>query len=75
MTVSDPRHPQVLDRPACTPSAIRAVLAANADSELLARRNLVTPRVYGIPGDHEAGYNRAHLTGNTGYLISVLEMR
>jgi hypothetical protein len=37
MTVPDPRHPPVLDRPACTPSAIRAVLAANADAAVLRR--------------------------------------
>ena len=30
------RHP-VLDRPACTPAAIRAVLAANADPDVLQR--------------------------------------
>jgi Family of unknown function (DUF6247) len=28
---------QVLPRPACTPTAIRAVLAANADSDILRR--------------------------------------
>jgi hypothetical protein len=37
MTAPDPRRPQVLDRPACTPSAIRAVLAANADAAVLRR--------------------------------------
>jgi hypothetical protein len=37
MTAPDPRHPQVLDRPACTPAAIRAVLAANADAAVLRR--------------------------------------
>jgi hypothetical protein len=37
MTAPTPRHPQVLDRPACTPSAIRAVLAANADADVLRR--------------------------------------
>ena len=36
MTVRQP-GPRVLDRPACTPAAIRAVLAANADPEVLAR--------------------------------------
>jgi hypothetical protein len=35
MTASrDERH-RVLDRPACTPAAIRAVLAANADADVL----------------------------------------
>jgi hypothetical protein len=38
MTARNPgRRPQVLDRPACTPSAIRAVLAANADAPVLRR--------------------------------------
>jgi hypothetical protein len=37
MTAPDPRRPQVLDRPACTPAAIRAVLAANADADVLRR--------------------------------------
>jgi hypothetical protein len=37
MTAPDPRPSQVLDRPACTPSAIRAVLAANADADVLRR--------------------------------------
>lgn len=35
MTASDARHPRIMDRPACTPSAIRTVLAANADAEVL----------------------------------------
>jgi hypothetical protein len=37
MTFPLPGQPRVLDRPACTPAAIRAVLAANAGSEVLAR--------------------------------------
>jgi Family of unknown function (DUF6247) len=37
MTVPQPGRPQVLDRPAETPAAIRAVLAANAGPEVLAR--------------------------------------
>ena|ERR1700678_411240 len=37
MTAPQPGHPGVLGRPACTPAAIRAVLAANADSAVLAR--------------------------------------
>jgi Family of unknown function (DUF6247) len=35
MTASDARQPQVLPRPACTPAAIRAVLAANAGVAVL----------------------------------------
>jgi len=37
MTAPDPRRLHALDRPACTPSAIRAVLAANADAAVLRR--------------------------------------
>ncbi len=37
MTAPHARQPQVLPRSACTPAAIRAVLAANADSEVLLR--------------------------------------
>ena len=37
MTAPDARHPRIMDRPACTPSAIRSVLAANADAEVLQR--------------------------------------
>ena len=35
MTAPHARQPQVLPRPACTPTAIRAVLAANADGDTL----------------------------------------
>jgi hypothetical protein len=35
MTAPHARQPKVLPRPACTPTAIRAVLAANADSGTL----------------------------------------
>ncbi len=34
MTSPHARHPLVMARPACTPAAIRAVLAANADAGL-----------------------------------------
>jgi hypothetical protein len=37
MTSPHASHPQVMARPACTPAAIRAVLAANADPAVLAR--------------------------------------
>ncbi len=35
MTAPHARQPQVLPRPACTPAAIRAVLAANAGNDVL----------------------------------------
>jgi Family of unknown function (DUF6247) len=37
MTAPHARQPQVLPCPACTPTAIRAVLAANADASILQR--------------------------------------
>jgi len=37
VTASHAGHPQVLPRPACTPAAVRAVLAANAGPEVLSR--------------------------------------
>jgi hypothetical protein len=37
MTASHAGHSHVLPRPACTPAAIRAVLAANAGPEVLQR--------------------------------------
>ncbi|MGH3158247.1 MAG: DUF6247 family protein [Streptosporangiaceae bacterium] len=37
MTASHAGRPQALPRPACTPAAIRAVLAANADQAVLNR--------------------------------------
>ena len=37
MTSPHASHPQVMARPACTPAAIRAVLAANADADVLRR--------------------------------------
>jgi hypothetical protein len=37
MTAPQPGQPSVLDRPACTPAAIRAVLAASAGPDVLAR--------------------------------------
>jgi hypothetical protein len=37
MTASHAGRPQLLPRPACTPAAIRAVLAANANPEVLLR--------------------------------------
>jgi hypothetical protein len=37
MTAPQAGQPQILPRPACTPAAIRAVLAANADAAVLQR--------------------------------------
>lgn len=53
MTAPEARAHQVLDRPACTPSAIRAVLAANADAEVLRRYD----------ADLDAAYEQARESG------------
>ena len=42
MTAPHTRQPEVLPRPACTPTAIRAVLAANADSDILQRSDAMS---------------------------------
>jgi hypothetical protein len=49
MSAPDTERHQVLDRPACAPSAIRAVLAANADAAVLRRYD----------ADLDAAYERA----------------
>ena len=46
MTASHAGRPQVLPRPACTPAAIRAVLAANADPEVLQRYDADLDRAF-----------------------------
>jgi len=51
MTAPEARKPQVLDRPACTPSAIRAVLAANADPEVLRRYDAALDAAYEQAGE------------------------
>jgi hypothetical protein len=51
MTAPHARQPPVLPRPACTPAAIRAVLAANAGNEVLRQsrsRPVYHPTVTGL---------------------------
>ena len=63
MTAPDPRRrPQVLDRPACTPSAIRAVLAANADAAVLRRYDT----------ELDAAYERARDDGDLTSLVQTV---
>lgn len=62
MTAPDARTHQVLDRSACTPSAIRAVLAANADAEVLRR--------YGA--DLDAAYEQAREEGDLTPLVQTV---
>ena len=62
MTAPDPRRPQTLDRPACTPSAIRAVLAANADAAVLRRYD----------ADLDAAYEQAREDGDLTPLVQTV---
>jgi len=62
MTAPEPRHPQVLDRPACAPSAIRAVLAANADADVLRRYDT----------ELDAAYERARDDGDLTALVQTV---
>jgi len=62
MTAPGARKPQVLGRPACTPSAVRAVLAANADPEVLRRYD----------ADLDAAYERAREDGHLTPLVQTV---
>ena len=62
MTAPDSRRPQVLDRPACTPSAIRAVLAANADAAVLQRYD----------AELDAAYEQARDDGDLTSLVQTV---
>ena len=62
MAAPGPVRPQVLDRPACTPSAIRAVLAANADAAVLRRYD----------AELDAAYERARDDGDLTSLIQTV---
>jgi Family of unknown function (DUF6247) len=62
MTVPGARNPQVRDRPACTPSAIRAALAANADAEVLRRYD----------ADLDTAYEQARQDGDLTPLVQTV---
>jgi hypothetical protein len=62
MTAPDARNPQVLDCTPCTPSAIRAVLAANADAALLGRYD----------ADLDAAYEQARQDGDLTPLVQTV---
>jgi Family of unknown function (DUF6247) len=61
ITRGDRKH-QFLDRPACTPSAIRAVLAANADAAVLRRYD----------ADLDAAYEQAREDGDLAPLVQTV---
>jgi Family of unknown function (DUF6247) len=62
MAAPEARAHRVLDRPACTPSAIRAVLAANTDTEVLRRYD----------ADLDAAYEQAREEGDLTPLVQTV---
>jgi Family of unknown function (DUF6247) len=62
VTTPHARKPQILPRPACTPAAIRAVLAASADSAVL--------RSY--DEDLDAAYEEARKHGDLAPLVATV---
>jgi hypothetical protein len=62
MTAPQAGHPQTLDRPACTPAAIRAVLAANADPAVLLRYD----------NDLDAAFEEARENGDLTPLVQTV---
>jgi hypothetical protein len=63
MTAPHARQPQVLPRPACTPTAIRAVLAANAGGDILQRYD----------EDLDAAYEQAREQGDVTPLVQTVK--
>jgi hypothetical protein len=62
MTAPHARTPQVLPRPACTPAAIRAVLAANASTDVLERYD----------EDLDAAFEQARALGDLTPLVQAV---
>src|SRR5262245_22781047 len=62
MTAAHPGENPVMQRPACTPAAIRAVLAAYADAGTLARYD----------ADLDAAYEQARADGGLAPLIETV---
>jgi len=63
MTALHPERPGMLPRPACTPAAIRAVLAANADPDVLARYDQ----------ELDAAFERARADGDLTPLLETVK--
>jgi hypothetical protein len=63
MTSPSARQPRVLSRPACTPTAIRAVLAANADGDILQRYD----------EDLDAAFEQAREQGDVTPLVQTVK--
>jgi len=62
MTASQDERHQVMARPACTPAAIRAVLAANADPDVLLRYDR----------DLDAAFEEARKQGDLNLLVQMV---
>jgi hypothetical protein len=62
MTAPQPERALIMDRPACTPSAIRAVLAANADAAVLQRYD----------AELDAAYEQARDDGDLTSLVQTV---
>jgi hypothetical protein len=63
MTAPHARQPQALPRPACTPTAIRAVLTANADGDILRRYD----------EDLDAAFEQAREQGDVTPLVQTVK--
>ena len=63
MTAPHARQPRVLPRPAWTPTAIRAVLAANADGDILQRYD----------EDLDAAFEQARAQGDVTPLVQTVK--
>jgi hypothetical protein len=63
MTAPHARQPHNLPRPACTPTAIRAVLAANADGDILQRYD----------EDLDAAFEQAREQGDVTPLVQTVK--
>src|SRR5580704_19246796 len=62
MTAPHARQPQILPRPACTPAAIRAVLAASAGNEVLRQHD----------DDLDAAFEQARKQGDLTPLVQTV---
>jgi hypothetical protein len=65
MTTPRAERPRILPRPACTPAAIRAVLAANADAGVLQRYDQ----------ELDAAFEQARVGGDLTPLLQTVRRR
>lgn len=62
MTAPHAGQPEVMPRPACTPAAIRAVLAATAGADILRR----------FDAELDAAYERSHIDGDLKPMVETV---